>query len=54
MGTQLKKNQMNSFEKSALIGYYRSGATLKEIGFIMGISASYVEMIVKEYLNGKR
>lgn len=45
---------MTSYEKSAIIGYYRSGATYQDIGFIMGISAGYVYQIVKEYLKKKK
>lgn len=45
---------MTTFEVSAIIGYYRSGATYQEIGFIMGISTTYAEQIVKEYLKTKK
>jgi DNA-directed RNA polymerase specialized sigma subunit len=41
---------MTKEEKSAIIGYYRSGATSSEIGFIMGISTYYVNQIINEYL----
>lgn len=45
---------MTNFEKSAVIGYYRSGASFEEIGFIMGVSAQYIEIIIKEYLKNKK
>jgi DNA-directed RNA polymerase specialized sigma subunit len=45
---------MTKFEISAIIGYYRSGATFQEIGFILGISATYAEQIVIEYLKKKK
>lgn len=45
---------MTEFEKSAIIGYYRSGASYETIGLIMGISPNYAEMIVNEYLKTKK
>lgn len=41
---------MTHYEKSAIIGYYRMGATYQEIGWLMGIAAPYVKRIVEEYL----
>ena len=41
---------MNRHEKSAIIGYYRMGATYKDIGYIMGISEAYAKQIISEYL----
>jgi DNA-directed RNA polymerase specialized sigma subunit len=41
---------MTQEEKSAIIGYYRSGATYEQIGMIMGISESYAKMLVADYL----
>jgi DNA-directed RNA polymerase specialized sigma subunit len=45
---------MTQEEKSAIIGYYRNGASFDLIGSIMGISSIYAETIVKEYLNKKK
>lgn len=44
---------MTTEEKSAIIGYHRSGATNETIAFIMGISERYVEILITEYLNQK-
>lgn len=41
---------MDKNEVSAIIGYYRQGATWLEIAYIMGISPMYAEMIVRDYL----
>jgi len=41
---------MTRHEKSAIIGYYRQGATYQDIGWIMGIPAKYAKQIVEEYL----
>lgn len=48
-----RKIEMTTFEKSAIIGYWRSGAGYYLIGIIMGISPAYAEQIVKEYLKRK-
>jgi DNA-directed RNA polymerase specialized sigma subunit len=45
---------MNHFERSAIIGYWRSGADFATIGYIMGISEAYVRQIINEYLRGKK
>lgn len=45
---------MTDIEKSAVIGYWRQGATYMEIALIFGVSAYYIEIIVKEYLADKK
>ena len=45
---------MTVFEKSAVIGYWRSGATYQVIGLMMGVSEAYIEIIVREYLKAKK
>ena len=45
---------MTLFEKSAIVGYYRSGATFQQIGWLMGISETYARKIVEEYLKRNR
>lgn len=44
---------MTTFEKSAIIGYYRMGMSYRDMGLVMGISESYARLIVKEYLATK-
>jgi len=44
---------MNIYQKSALIGMYRSGCTLEEMSKAFDISVHYVSMIIKHYLEGK-
>ena len=45
---------MTTYEKSAVIGYWRQGATYELIGVIMGVSESYVKNIIDEYLKGNK
>ncbi len=40
---------MTDSERSALIGYWRSGATLFEISFILSISVPYIEKVITNY-----
>lgn len=42
---------MTRHERSAILGYYRSGALWSEIASIMGISVKYAKLIVENYLN---
>lgn len=41
---------MTDYEKSAIIGHWRCGASYYEIGNLYGVSPRYVEMIIQEYL----
>lgn len=41
---------VSKFEKSAIIGYYRSGAPNSEIAFLMNLSISRIEKIIQDYL----
>jgi hypothetical protein len=41
---------MTSYEKSAIIGYWRCGATWKEISSLMGITVKEAKKIVNFYL----
>jgi len=44
---------MNIYQKSALIGHYRNGATIEEIAKLFDISEHYATMIIKHYLDEK-
>lgn len=48
---KLDPDKMDKFEKAAIIGYYRNGVSYEMIGFLIGISESYVQQIVRAYLN---
>jgi hypothetical protein len=41
---------MTSYERSAMIGYYRSGATVEEISLLCGVSTFEVEKRIHDYL----
>lgn len=45
---------MDKFEKSVIVGHYRNGVPFATIASIFGISTSYVEQIIKEYLQDKK
>jgi len=45
---------MSKFEKAAIIGYHRSGASIEYIAALMGISVAYVEIILKEYFKSTK
>lgn len=40
---------MNQYERSAIIGYWRSGASLNEIMWITGLMFREVEKIINQY-----
>ncbi len=44
---------MTSYERSAIIGYWRSGSTYQEIATITGIPWYQIRIIVEEYLKKK-
>jgi hypothetical protein len=44
---------MTKYQISAVIGYYRSGATFETIAYIMNETPLYIEIVVKEYLRNK-
>ncbi len=44
---------MNVYQRSAILGMYRQGATLEEMSKIFDISVYYVSMIIKHYLEEK-
>jgi hypothetical protein len=39
------------FDRAAIIGYCRSGATVEEIGFITGFAAGTIIGIIKNHLS---
>ena len=41
---------MTEYEKSALIGHWRNGASIEMIALIMEISEAQVEKIISDYL----
>lgn len=45
---------MTSYERSAIIGYYRNGMAYELIAYIMGISESYARQIVMDYLKQQK
>jgi DNA-directed RNA polymerase specialized sigma24 family protein len=45
---------MTLYERSAIIGYYRSGATYQEISSIIGIPWYQIKIIVDEYFKNKK
>lgn len=44
---------MDEYEKSAIIGYYRSCATISEMVIITGISFTEIEKYIQYYLKHK-
>lgn len=44
---------MTPEEKATIVGLYRQGNDYATIGAIFGISASYVQQIIREYLKLK-
>jgi hypothetical protein len=44
---------MTDYERSAIIGFWRSGCSFMEIQFITGIPAYHIEKIINEYLASK-
>lgn len=40
-------------KKAAMIGYYRQGATIKEIAAIMGILEETIDKVIYNYLKKK-
>ena len=45
--------KIKQHEQSAIIGYYRQGATFVTISWITGFSEVYIRQIVREYLEMK-
>lgn len=45
---------LTTYEKSALLGYFRNGMTYQEIALLMGISVEYVQMILTNYFENKK
>ena len=41
---------MTSYERSAMMGYYRCGATIEQIGLLCGASTFEIERKIHDYL----
>jgi len=44
---------LNKYEKAAIIGYWRSGATSEQISVITGFFFWQIEKVISEYQNKK-
>jgi transposase len=45
----MKQNNLTKYEKSAIVGYYRSGAPLEQICWIVGLPYVTIERIINQF-----